>query len=141
MAGESPAERWVRRLSLEDTVHLLPQLSPTDMAAAFRRSSVAVSPSTHDGTPNTLLEAMACGCTPVAGDLESIREWIEDGVNGLLADPRNPADLAQKILRALESPDLRARAANHNRRLIAERADYATVMAQAEAFYLELLAG
>jgi glycosyltransferase involved in cell wall biosynthesis len=140
MAGEPPAERWVRRLSLQGIVHLLPPLSPSDMAAAFRRSTVAVSPSTHDGTPNTLLEAMACSCTPVAGDLESIREWIDDGINGLLADPRSPTDLAQKTLRALRSPDLRTRAADHNRRLIAERADYTTVMATAESFYAELLA-
>jgi hypothetical protein len=36
------------------------------MAAAFRRARFRFT-STHDGTPNTLLEAMACGCTPVAG--------------------------------------------------------------------------
>ena len=33
----------------------------------------------HDGTPNTLLEGMACGCLPVAGDLDSIREWLKPG--------------------------------------------------------------
>jgi glycosyltransferase involved in cell wall biosynthesis len=141
MAGEGAAERWIHRLGLGSIVHVLPQLSPPDMAAAFRRAQVSVSPSTHDGTPNTLLEAMACGCTPVAGDLESIREWIDDGVNGLLADPRSPDHLAQKILRALGNPDLRSRAAAHNRRLISERATYTTVMAQAEAFYQQQVRG
>jgi glycosyltransferase involved in cell wall biosynthesis len=141
MAGEGTAERWIHRLGLASVVHLLPQLSPPDMAAAFRRAQVSVSPSTHDGTPNTLLEAMACGCTPVAGDLESIREWIDDGVNGLLADPRSPDHLAQKILRALGNPDLRSRAAAHNHRLISERATHTTVMAQAEAFYRHQVRG
>lgn len=139
MAGEPPAVRWVQELGLGDAVHLLPHLSPSDMAAAFRRSQVAVSPSIHDGTPNTLLEAMACGCTPVAGDLESIREWIDDGVNGLLADPRNPELLAERTVRALQSIDLRSRAAAHNQRLIAERATYVSVMDQAEAFYRQLV--
>ncbi len=39
------------------------------MADWFRRCRVVVSPSTHDGTPNTLLEGMACGCFPIAGDI------------------------------------------------------------------------
>ena len=141
MAGERSAQRWVRRLGLEAAVHLLPPLSALDMAAAFRRALVAVSPSTHDGTPNTLLEAMACGCTPVAGDLESIREWIDDGVNGLLTDPQSPGRLAQSIVQAMANPDLRSRAAEHNRRLIAERAEYSAVMARAEGFYRQLVGG
>jgi glycosyltransferase involved in cell wall biosynthesis len=98
------------------------------MAELFRRSQVAVSPSTHDGTPNTLLEAMACGCFPVAGDLESLREWITPGDNGLLVDPGDPRALADAILLALEQPDLRLRARERNLRLIAERAEYKKVM-------------
>jgi glycosyltransferase involved in cell wall biosynthesis len=141
MAGELPAERWVRRLGLEAVVHLLPPLIASDMAAAFRRAQVSVSPSTHDGTPNTLLEAMACGCMPVAGDLESIREWVDDGVNGLLTDPLSPERLAQSIIRALAAPELRSRAAAHNRRLIAERAEYSSGMAQAEDIYHRLVRG
>jgi glycosyltransferase involved in cell wall biosynthesis len=30
---------------------------------------------------------MACGCYPVVGDIESLREWITPGVNGSLIDP------------------------------------------------------
>jgi glycosyltransferase involved in cell wall biosynthesis len=109
------------------------------MADIFRSAAVLVSPSTHDGTPNTLLEGMACGCFPVAGDLESIREWITPGVNGLLVDPSNPDSLADAILSALDQPELRARAAEQNQRIIADRADYAQSMARAEAFYNRLV--
>lgn len=77
MKDELVAERWVRRLGLQGATHLLPALSPEAMAAVFRRAQVVVSLGVHDGTPNTLLEAMACGCYPVAGDLKSIREWID----------------------------------------------------------------
>ena len=103
------------------------------------RSTPSERPSLHDGTPNTLLEAMACGCFPVAGDLESIREWIDDGVNGILIDPRSPDELAPAVGRALDAPDLRERAAVHNARLIAERATYDKVMAEAEAFYRRVI--
>jgi len=78
---------------------------------------------------------MACGCFPVVGDLESLREWITPGVNGLLADPADPEALAQAICQALDSPDLRHRAAHINSKLIAERADFKTVMQKADEFY------
>jgi glycosyltransferase involved in cell wall biosynthesis len=99
----------------------------------FRRAAVAVSPSTHDGTPNTLLEAMACGCFPVAGDLESLREWINPDVNGLLVDPGDPHALADAILTALEH-SAAPPAVTPQPNLIAERAEHTKVMAGQKDF-------
>jgi glycosyltransferase involved in cell wall biosynthesis len=135
MEGESQAVEWVERLEVRSSVRLLPKLTSSEMAAVYRRAQVSVSPSEHDGTPNTLLEAMACGCFPVAGDLESIREWIEDDLNGLLIDPGDPAELAEAVMRALSDETLRIKGVEHNFRLIAEKATYVEVMARAEAFY------
>ena len=139
MQGETEADDWIRRMQLEGSVHTLPALSADDMAAVFRRALISVSPSEHDGTPNTLLEAMACGCFPVAGDLESVREWIEPGANGLLVNPRDPSQLACAMLQALEDRGLRARAKEQNLQMIAERADYPSVMRAAEGFYKRAL--
>ncbi len=141
MAGEPQAEAWVRRLGLGRSVRLLPQLDAAGMAAVFRRATVVVSPSQHDGTPNSLLEAMACGSFPIAGDIESLREWLTPGVNGLLIDPSSAQALAAAIGQALDDPDLRARAAEVNTRLIAERADFDRVMPRVESIYTELAAG
>lgn len=135
MAGEALAEQWVEKLGVGAAVDLLPLQSRLQMAKLFRASQVAVSVTTHDGTPNTLLEAMACGCLPVAGDIESLREWITPGENGLLVDPGDPQALAEAITRALGDAELRARALQTNTRLVAERAEYRRVMSEAEAFY------
>jgi len=129
---------WLDELGIAAAVELLPILPRSQMADLFRRAAVAVSPSTHDGTPNTLLEAMACGCFPIAGDLESLREWITPGVNGLLVDPRDPRALAEAILTALEQPELRGQAVSWNLNLIAERAEHSKVMADAKRFYLSV---
>jgi glycosyltransferase involved in cell wall biosynthesis len=139
MAGEAQAQAWVQELAIGDRVELLPRQTRPQMADLFRRAQVVVSASTHDGTPNTLLEAMACGCFPVAGDLESLREWITPGVNGLLIDPGDPQALAEAILLALDQPELRQRAAVHNRRLVEQRADYYQVMQEADRFYRSLI--
>lgn len=140
MEAEPLAMRWVEEFRVRDSVQLLPRQSRWQMAEIFRRSQVVVSPTTHDGTPNTLLEAMACGCYPVAGDLESIREWISEEINGSLVDPGNPQEIAMAICKALERPALRQQAAQHNIQMIAERAEYQSVMASAVRFYLEILA-
>lgn len=135
MQDNSIAERWVRRLNIAHAVRLLPIVPREGMANLFRLAQVSVSPSVHDGTPNSLIEAMACGCFPVAGDIESVREWITDAENGLLCDPTNPDSVAQAILGALKDQGLRDNAREINLRLVNERADYDKVMLEAEKFY------
>jgi glycosyltransferase involved in cell wall biosynthesis len=140
MAGQRKAEEWVERLQIGGSVHLLPKLAPSDLAAVFRRAQVSVSPSEHDGTPNTLLEAMACSAYPVVGDLQSIREWIEDGRNGTLVDPASADQVAEAIAHALENAEVREQAAVENIRIVETRADYEQGMQRAQAFYEEVLA-
>jgi glycosyltransferase involved in cell wall biosynthesis len=141
MQGVPKAERWVRKLGIERSVRLLPKVDREQLADLFRLSRVVVSPSPHDGTPNSLLEGMACGCFPVAGDIESVREWIVDGENGLLFDCADPRALSAAILRLLDDESLRRRAFEANLGLIAERADYRKVMGEVEAFYHRVAAG
>jgi len=138
MAGERVALEWVTKLGIGNAVDLLPPRPHAQMAELFRQAQVLVSPSTHDGTPNSLLEGMACGCLPVAGDLDSIREWITPGKNGLLVDPGDPQALAQAVLRGLNEPALRKQAAEENAAVIAERAEYKRNMARVLEFYERL---
>jgi len=95
MCGNAMAESWVKRLGIGHAVRLLPFVEHLEMGRLFRLATVAVSPSDHDGTPNSLLEAIACGVFPVVGNIASVREWIEHGVNGLLCDQEN-ADRSPK---------------------------------------------
>ncbi|HKY54716.1 MAG TPA: glycosyltransferase family 4 protein, partial [Anaerolineales bacterium] len=119
MAGETQAEQWIRELNIGHAVELLPPMPYARMADAFRRAQIVVSPSIHDGTPNTLLEGMACGCFPVAGDLESIREWITPDENGLLLDSNDPQSIADTIITAIENKELRDKAFPLNQEIIA----------------------
>jgi len=135
MAGESQALQWMQELGIEDAVQLNPPLTHAQMAEAFRGAQIVVSPAVHDGTPNTLLEGMACGCFPVAGDLESIREWITHGQNGLLVNPNDPQSIADGILLAIQREDLRKEAAGLNAKLISARAEYGMNMKKVGEFY------
>lgn len=141
MQGQFEAEQWVRRGNLERYVYLLPNLPQERLWDLFSHCAVAVSPAIHDGTPNSLLEAMACGCFPVAGDLESLRQWITPGKNGLLIDPGDADALADAILSALGDPEFRHKAAKKNIELIGEKADVKKIRKNVRKFYASILEG
>ncbi len=139
MAGQAEALEWIERLKIGKSVRLLATLPQSQLWEIFLRADIFLSPSVHDGTPNSLLEAMACGCLPVVGDIESMREWIIPGVNGLLVDSNQPQALAEAVLLALDRPELRASAAERNQQIVANRADLSQVRAQVVEFYNSLL--
>ena len=65
------------------------------------------------GLPTRLLETMACGCFPVVGDIESMREWVQPGINGLLVDATDAHSIADAIVQAISQPALRTKAAKY----------------------------
>lgn len=138
MQGEHDAEKWIRTFNLPDNVQLLPGMPQEQLLDYSLRSRVVVSAAIHDGTPNSVLESMALGCIPVVGNIESLREWIVDGENGLLVDPNNPSSIASGILRALKDDVLFSRAQQINSRLIQDKADRAKVMPEVHAFYIKI---
>ena len=73
--------------------------------AYFSRANVFVLCSHVEGLPNVLVEAMLCGCTPVATNCPTgPREILQDGKHGYLVPMRDSVELAEGILRALQNP-------------------------------------
>ncbi|MDA3834967.1 MAG: glycosyltransferase [Spirochaetales bacterium] len=71
----------------------------------FRKSKVFVLSSYAEGLPNVLVEAMACGCTPVATDCPTgPSEVLKDGRYGYLIPMHKPKAMAAAIQKALEHP-------------------------------------
>ena len=139
MANQVEAQEWVMNYGLQEQVRLLPYLSQDVLWSLFKRAAVSVSISEHDGTPNSLLEAMAIGCLPVAGDIESIREWITPGWNGLLVEPQRADALADAIAFAVEHPDFRDSARERNAKICRERVSRTVVQPQIMEFYTKVI--
>ena len=135
MAGQAQALAWIERLGLEGKVQLLPFIRQEELWKLYAQAQISLSISEHDGTPNSLLEAMALGCQPICGDIESIREWITHGENGLLVDPSDEKALAAAILRALREAPLRETAARRNLAMLKEKADLETTRRKVKDFY------
>ena len=122
-----------------DSVRVLPFMSRPKLVALLQRADAIVSPSLTDGTPNSMLEAMACGALPVMSRLESIAEWIKHGENGLLFDAMDATELAVCFKRAIADLALRKQAQQINYALVREKADYDRVMPSLRDFLKELL--
>ncbi len=135
MEGSGEAEDWVRRLGIGNAVTLLPAVAMEEMPDFFRLSPIMLSLTMHDGLPNVLLEAMACGSYPVCGDVESLREWIDDGRNGSLVPAGDANTVAGTLIRVASDPQLRMQAAQRNKAVISERAEWNAVMGRVEEFY------
>ena len=62
----------------------------------------------QDSLSRTSVEAMASGIPVIASRIGGLPYTVTDGVTGLLFEPGDPADLARKIARLLDDPELRA---------------------------------
>lgn len=114
---------------------ILPQSSHEEILALMGRARLALAVNVSDGTPSTMLEAMAMGAFPIQSDTVSTREWITDGWNGLLVPPENPAAIAAALRRALGDDVLVDRGASVNAQLTAERLDRRIVEPRIIAMY------
>jgi glycosyltransferase involved in cell wall biosynthesis len=129
-------EKMIQELGLSKSdIQLRAFVSQEEMAHLLQTAAVFVSPMLSDGTPNSMLQAMACGAFPVISDLESIREWISHSENGLLFNPNDPEELALCLKEALDNISLRKTAQKINLQLINDRADYIKIMPQVRKFY------
>ena len=83
--------------------------SRTDIADLMSGFDVFALPSIAEGTPVTILEAMACGLPVVASKVGGIPEVVEQMATGLLVPPSDPAALAEALAIYVQDPQLAAR--------------------------------
>jgi glycosyltransferase involved in cell wall biosynthesis len=100
-----------------------------DVRPALEACSVYVLPSYREGTPRSVLEAMAVGRAIITTDAPGCRETVIAGENGLLVKPRDADSLFEAMLRFVEEPGLATRMGASSRRLAEEKFDARKVTA------------
>jgi len=97
-----------RRLGVEDRVRFCSAVSDEDLPHYLALGDVFVFPSQNrlEGFGLVVAEAMAAGLPVVVADMPGVREVIEPGREGLLAEPLIASDLAEKVRILLDDPAL-----------------------------------
>jgi glycosyltransferase involved in cell wall biosynthesis len=102
MVGEGPEKPrildFINRKNQTARVTVEGHCPAKDVTEKMMESGFLVFPSTwYEGMPMTMLEAYRCGLPIVASRMGAMQEIVTDGVTGLLFEPGNAQDLAEKI--------------------------------------------
>jgi len=92
-----------------------------EIMALHAISAVLIHPSHIDNSPNSVAEAMASGLPVIASNVGGIPSMIEDGVTGLLVEPRNHLQLAEAVISLLHNKAQRVRLAQRAKEVAWER--------------------
>jgi L-malate glycosyltransferase len=110
-----------------------------DVPRLLSAVAVSVLPSLSEGLSNTILESMAAGAPVVATRVGGSAEALEDGVDGLLVPPRDPAALSRAIVWVLEHPEEARALGRRARARVAEEFSLARMIRETECLYTRLL--
>lgn len=110
-------DKWIA----DETVRFYGKLD--DVRPAIAESSVYVLPSYREGTPRTVLEAMAMGRAVITTDAPGCRETVIDGENGFLVPIKSVDRLALAMLRFVDEPGLAETMGRRSRQIAEDRFD------------------
>lgn len=143
LKGDGPEEDKLRNLveSLEisDYITFRKRTDYSQVPRDYHLADIFITTSISDGTPVSILEAMASGLPCIASSIGGIPEWIEDGVTGLLIKPGSPEQVARAILTLAEDPVLRRKIGTTAREVVVSKGSWNGLMEQAEKDYQDLI--
>lgn len=109
-----------------------------DVREELAKSDIVVLPSYREGTPRSLLEAMAVGRPLVTTDVPGCRNVVRDKVNGLLIPSRKSYELANALTKLVENKSMRLSMGRISRQMAQERFDERDVIKQTLDVYRDL---
>ncbi len=115
LGGYGPEEKILKGMTKTiGDVTFLGQLERKETAEYLKACTVFALPSTSEGFPLTIVEAMSSGCPIVSTNVRGLPEIIKEGRNGLLVEPRDERGLAEKIIYLLKNPKIRKEMSGNN---------------------------
>lgn len=94
-------ENMVRRLRL-DNVHFVGNVPNKDLVYWYNASDIFCLPSTGEGCPNVVLEALSCGTPVIASNVGDVNNIIDSKLKGFVFDLEKPGELENCLDRAFE---------------------------------------
>lgn len=117
-------EQTARELFLDTKVMLVDHVPYREVPSYYAMADVYALPSSYEGFPFTILEAMAAGTPVVASDIPGIDEQIVPFETGLLHPVGDIEMIASHIVRLLEGPSLAIKLSTAGKRLVEAKYDW-----------------
>lgn len=129
----------IASLGIKDSTLIIDEEPEDILPEMFAAADVTISVCSSDGTPVSLLEAMASGSAVVVSDLPSLAEWVEEGVSGFLVGTSDAEQIASRLTRVSDDSSLRRRLGEQARRVIERKADRTENFERVENAYQRLV--
>lgn len=143
IVGDGPTRRDLERCCGDRglTPHVVFLGQRLDVPRILRGSDVFVLPSEAEGFGRVILEAMAATKPVVASRVGGIQEIVVHGETGFLVSPRNPRELAERLLELLDDPQRAAELGHAGRRRLLEHFSMQSMMDETLAIYRAVARG
>lgn len=102
---KSEIQPLIQELGLAERIHCHGRVSSERLEQFYAETDALVFPSSQEGFGLVVLEAMFSGLPVLCSRATALPELVEDGVNGYLFEPGNPADIARVLNKAQSDPE------------------------------------
>jgi len=110
-----------------------------DLERIYADLDIVVLSSLNEGTPVSLIEAMAAGKAVLATKVGGVPDLIEDGKTGVLVPSKDPEALTEAILRLLKNDALRRRLGEQAKASVYPKYDVSRLVEDMKNFYLKIV--
>jgi glycosyltransferase involved in cell wall biosynthesis len=87
---------------LESNIHLVGQVSHTEMTLWYAKCDFIIATSLFEAGGVSVLEGISCGCIPILSDIPSFRKIISDGQYGILFPQGSAGALTDALTKAAQ---------------------------------------
>jgi glycosyltransferase involved in cell wall biosynthesis len=133
----STLEEESRKLGIGEKIVFLGKR--TDVRALLSQARIFVLPSTREGVPLSILEAMAAGLPVVASKVGGIPEVVDEGKTGFLCPPGDPAALTAALVTLLEDPVRSRQMGRAGQQVFERKFDVRLMLERLDGLYQECL--
>lgn len=134
----SEARARAAELGIADRIELLGWVDADRRTLEMEKACLFALPSYNEGLPMAMLEAMSARKAVVVTAVGGIPETVEDGVNGLLVEPKDVTGLATALGRLLSDRKLREQLASAGRATIEQRFATKVMLGKLSSLYQRL---
>ena len=119
VCGDGSLKKECERLA-DENVYFLGWVK--NIPSVLKKADIHVMSSVYDASPRSLMEAMCMGLPTIATNVGGIPDYL-DKKTGILIEPGNPKELAEKIVYLVKHPEIRKKLGKKARKRILENHD------------------
>lgn len=140
--SEEPYQKYMKMIDeygIEKQITFTGGKSQDQLAKYYSAADITIIPSYYEPFGMTAIEAMACGSSVIASRVGGLKSTVKENLVGALFEPRNAAQLAEKIKIIFDQPSMNVELRKNARPYVEENFNWKSVAKSVAGVYQELI--